>query len=604
MGAHLQASPRAHRVYGPISHALPVIECAQSAHDSASPLADVLVTSIQPCPDFLCSECLSCGVLWQQGQRPRRSYKIMSGSSVPNPVFDSQAEDLAAGFLGTRTPWNAFFLPTEWQSHSTLLTQNRVAPPQVVICGPNGSGKSTFARCLINSFLTKASTPHGVAFLDLDPGQPEFSCAGQLTLSRIRSCVFGPPFCHPQFASDSGDTVVRSCYLGDHTPKSNTVFYMECLAALAQTYRRLLLPIGCPLIVNTCGWIQGRGLELLRRLTETLQVDDIVYLKPERVDDPADEIQTVVREQCTEFHRVSSPAKPTQRHNAKGLRTLQRLAYLYFDEHAPKDGSWKKAPLQLQKPLELYLQGPRKACFVILTLGHRFDPTFAVSQLEGCFCGLIAIEERPVLQRFERRSSRQRRNVRGTKVVSETRSMPGDRDLADPDRYESSWLAPTRSCLLGEAAQNEAELDHAPALISGPDALGVLHPSKSRFVAQVYIRSVEEAEGKLQLLTPAAGLITLLTSKNVPMGLVRGRIAMPLWTGFNQPHEHPEIGSNDLPYATPRAYRSSSSLQFDDRDDMETDCQGAMAPWVDQIKSGKAAQKGARTWRSRRNLRK
>jgi polynucleotide 5'-hydroxyl-kinase GRC3/NOL9 len=75
---------------------------------------------------------------------------------------------------------------------------------RVLVCGPKASGKSTFSRYLLNHVLSAApevetgyTNTDGVAFLDLDPGQPEFAPMGQVYLARVRSPFFGPPFTHP-----------------------------------------------------------------------------------------------------------------------------------------------------------------------------------------------------------------------------------------------------------------------------------------------------------------------------------------------------------------------------------------------------------------------
>lgn len=45
-------------------------------------------------------------------------------------------------------------------------------PVVVAVTGSKGSGKSSVARFLVNSFLNTCTE---VAFLDLDPGQPELT---------------------------------------------------------------------------------------------------------------------------------------------------------------------------------------------------------------------------------------------------------------------------------------------------------------------------------------------------------------------------------------------------------------------------------------------
>jgi polynucleotide 5'-kinase involved in rRNA processing len=52
------------------------------------------------------------------------------------------------------------------------------APAIVAAMGGKGVGKSTFIRCLTNRLL--AATEQPVVFIDLDPGQSEFTVPGTL----------------------------------------------------------------------------------------------------------------------------------------------------------------------------------------------------------------------------------------------------------------------------------------------------------------------------------------------------------------------------------------------------------------------------------------
>lgn len=65
----------------------------------------------------------------------------------------------------------------------------------VVIAGAKGSGKSTLCRCLINQMLDFVPE---VAFLDLDPGQPEFTPPGILSMCILnqQSLLLGMPHSH------------------------------------------------------------------------------------------------------------------------------------------------------------------------------------------------------------------------------------------------------------------------------------------------------------------------------------------------------------------------------------------------------------------------
>lgn len=65
----------------------------------------------------------------------------------------------------------------------------------VVVAGAKGSGKSTLCRCLVNQMLDFVPE---VAFLDLDPGQPEFTPPGVLSICILdqQSVLLGMPHSH------------------------------------------------------------------------------------------------------------------------------------------------------------------------------------------------------------------------------------------------------------------------------------------------------------------------------------------------------------------------------------------------------------------------
>lgn len=59
-------------------------------------------------------------------------------------------------------------------SSAAAPTVGRASSPLcVAVTGSKGSGKSAFGRLLVNSFLSQGHRV--VVYLDLDPGQPEFT---------------------------------------------------------------------------------------------------------------------------------------------------------------------------------------------------------------------------------------------------------------------------------------------------------------------------------------------------------------------------------------------------------------------------------------------
>lgn len=61
--------------------------------------------------------------------------------------------------------------------------------------GGKGVGKSTFVKWLANRFLS-AEPKTEVLFIDLDPGQTEFTPPGMLSAKVISEPILGPNFCH------------------------------------------------------------------------------------------------------------------------------------------------------------------------------------------------------------------------------------------------------------------------------------------------------------------------------------------------------------------------------------------------------------------------
>lgn len=62
-----------------------------------------------------------------------------------------------------------------------------------VLCGGKEVGKSTLLKFLLNRSLEKWSK---VIVIDLDPGQPEFTVMGCLSVISVQQPVVGPNFTH------------------------------------------------------------------------------------------------------------------------------------------------------------------------------------------------------------------------------------------------------------------------------------------------------------------------------------------------------------------------------------------------------------------------
>ena len=60
--------------------------------------------------------------------------------------------------------------------------------------------------------------------------------------------------------------MLKAAVMGDVTPESDPDRYMACVAKMCDFVHRKAAARGVPVLVNTCGWVKGLGLELLTRL--------------------------------------------------------------------------------------------------------------------------------------------------------------------------------------------------------------------------------------------------------------------------------------------------------------------------------------------------
>ncbi|XP_013929916.1 PREDICTED: polynucleotide 5'-hydroxyl-kinase NOL9-like, partial [Thamnophis sirtalis] len=116
--------------------------------------------------------------------------------------------------------------------------------PVILVCGPKSIGKSTFNRYLMNLLLNRLPC---LEYLECDLGQPEFTPPGCISLVNVREPLLGPPFAHQRPPR-------KMAYYGDASCEHDTERYLDTLKYVFGGYERDI-----PLLVNTMGWVKGRG---------------------------------------------------------------------------------------------------------------------------------------------------------------------------------------------------------------------------------------------------------------------------------------------------------------------------------------------------------
>ncbi|KAL9624186.1 MAG: hypothetical protein Q9204_007893 [Flavoplaca sp. TL-2023a] len=482
LGATLHPSSAAYRVFAPSTHSLPVIRPIWNPFGPAEQPVEITIVSFRSGIRLLKQVSPHFGRIWStainvsgditneaNGTEPRvkRTYSILNTPSVS---------------YVSKGPLNPLDLPTGWQPLLTSLTSRNLRKPPTIalVCGPKGSGKSSFVRMLSNGSID-ARGARFMALLDIDPGQPEFSPPGEVSLVQISSFHFGPPYCHPS-TSGQGLTRIRSHHIGATSPRDDPQHYLQCILELFQHYKQLLAQHpSCPLVVNTAGWIQGKGLELLFDLIQQLNLTDVIYTSTAGPSEVVDAITQATEGCSTRLHLIPSQPVEAPPRDATELRMMQTLSYFHLDEPEMGHLRWDATPIQEMATEHIHYAGPEQSIYAVQLLGPELDPEFLIQVLEGCVVGLVVVENHAALN------------------------------------FDPLLPLPRTS-------------EQIPYIPSSAQTTAPLSPFHSYSLGQGLIRSIDTISHTFNLVTPIPhSIFASLCTQQSKLVLVRGSLDTPAW---------------------------------------------------------------------------
>lgn len=258
-------------------------------------------------------------------------------------------------------------------------------PVRVMAVGPKSSGKSTLNRLLCNAIITRPSGSK-CAFLDLDPGQPEFGPPGQVSLIELSTPLLGPPFSH--LASPKSPTIrlLRSHTLAATTFKDFPDHYLACAQDLARR-----IPAGTPVVINSCGWVSGTGASLLVDFCACLGITDVPMLGAASLEDG---LRDAIAARVKSIHPLARQAmRPALRSPAE-LRAMQTLSYFH---HRPSrsrgSGSWVDKPIGAFRPWKVRYAGDDAGIEAVISYSQPVHPEFVAEVLNGAVVAMVVSED-------------------------------------------------------------------------------------------------------------------------------------------------------------------------------------------------------------------
>ncbi|XP_057776196.1 protein CLP1 homolog [Salvia miltiorrhiza] len=148
--------------------------------------------------------------------------------------------------------------------------------PRVIVVGPTDSGKSTLSRMLLSWAAKQGWKP---TFVDLDIGQ------GSIT---IPGCIAATPIELPIDPVEGIPLDMPLVYFHGHvTPSANVELYKVLVKELAQVLDRQFAgnieSRAAGMVINTMGWIEGVGYELLLHAIDTFNATVVLVLGQEKL---------------------------------------------------------------------------------------------------------------------------------------------------------------------------------------------------------------------------------------------------------------------------------------------------------------------------------
>lgn len=470
--------------------------------------------------------------------------------------------------------------PPEWNRKiDGLVATSRSKQVSVMVTGPKSSGKSTFGRLLTNNLLTYYSTgskrkhAHGIAVLDLDPGQPEYCIAGQIGLVHVAEPLLGPSFCRP--LPGFGVNILRSHTLASMSPASDTSLYIVAAIDLFNHYRNRLG--NCPLVINTAGWVQGIGLDLLTSLVDSLRPTDLVYM----ANGPADIVRSLQESmQQGTFTQLPSQTSQNTSRTAAQLRTMQTMSYFHAEGQS-KPGNppnahatWNLNPLTMVAPWQIRYSGPSRGIMGIMCYGYQTPPSLLADAINGTVLAVVEIES-PMAFRYG---------------LSE--------DAMDLDSSHESQLPPG---------------SQSPTTVATPEGLPfiniatTLDPKYSQTIGLALVRGIDVDNNIIQILTPISEeKIEEINEKRGQIVLVSGKFDPPSWAYTedlyygSRTESTGENGSGDVMEVEDDEELSTPFIEEEQQE--EVNLVSTSTPWIEVLRGAEKRGAASKMWRVRRDL--
>lgn len=184
-------------------------------------------------------------------------------------------------------------IPASWLStiENLFVTfKNASYDTRIIILGGKNTGKSTFLRLLCETFMNKTNINEDgstttcqddIWYLDLDPGQPEYSEPECISLTEIRPNH--NPVSLGQHLGQHNFKFLKQLYYGATSPQENPSLYLNQIDDLIEFFENKRF-VGTSLL-NLPGWIKGFGMNIVNHVIRQYKPTHIILIDSTRLED-------------------------------------------------------------------------------------------------------------------------------------------------------------------------------------------------------------------------------------------------------------------------------------------------------------------------------
>ena len=355
-------------------------------------------------------------------------------------------------------------------------------------------------------------------------------------------------------AQGSGNTLVRAHHVGSISPRDDPEYYVKCALELLSQYRKIITRYpSCPLIVNSAGWVQGIGLEVLLDIIKSQTMNDIVYTSTRGPEEAVDLLKEVAQLSRACLHFLDSQETPFKTRTASDLRQMQSISYFHLDEPEADNLRWDVTPLTEHLPIIAHWAGSKQALFAIIQLIDYVNPEDLLMLLDCSIVGLVVLEDKAAMP--EDVSVQESRKIDASsehaaggiadRFTTARMQSSGDSD-SDSESGASSMPSSLHERQNGRmesapSMDNASSGDHLrhPSILRNSmdmpyvaysDGVALLDPSRSYSMGQALVRGIDTKSKRFELLTPVPWqILNSLHEQKRRIVLVRGKLEMPGW---------------------------------------------------------------------------